>query len=249
LNPSFKKSDDIIITVYSDEVFLAHINTVQVLRKQQLALSTKEFKARGYKVKRCEECLIPENKCICAQRPSISSHTAFCLVMYKNEYYKPTNTGKLIADVIPDNYAFKWDRVAPDPALIELLHNPKYAPILVFPQQYAEAHRCINTPKDLSAIQQGKIPLFVMLDGTWREANKMFKSPSFANLPVLGIQPEKASSYQLREAAHIHQLCTAEVAIEVLKMADDEHAAAALGEYFQQFRKAYIAGKPHLTLI
>ena len=228
---------------------MAHINTVQVLRKQQLALSTKEFKARGYKVKRCEECLIPEKKCICAQRPSISSHTAFCLVMYKNEYYKPTNTGKLIADVIPDNYAFKWDRVTPDPALIELLKNPKYAPILVFPQQYAEAHRCIDTSEDLSVIRQDKTPLFVMLDGTWREASKMFKSPSFANLPVLGIQPKKASSYQLREAAHIHQLCTAEVAIEVLKMASDKDAAEALEEYFHQFKKAYIAGKAHLTLI
>jgi DTW domain-containing protein YfiP len=231
------------------EIFLPHINTVHILRKQQLALSTKEFKARGYKVKRCEECLIPEKKCICAQRPSINSHSAFCLVMYKNEYYKPTNTGKLIADVIPDNYAFRWDRVAPDPVLIELLNNPKYAPILVFPQQYAEANRCIDSPKDLADIQQGKIPLFVMLDGTWREASKMFKSPSFATLPVLGIQPEKASSYQLREAAHVHQLCTAEVAIEVLKLAGDILAAEALGEYFHQFKKAYIAGKAHLTLI
>jgi DTW domain-containing protein YfiP len=219
------------------------------LRKQQLALSTKEFKARGYKVKRCEDCLIPEKKCICAQRPTITSHSAFCLLMYKSEYYKPTNTGKLIADVIHDNYAFKWDRVSPDPALIALLENPKYTPILVFPQQYAEAQRCIDSPNDLVDIQQGKIPLFVMLDGTWREASKMFKSPSLAKLPVLGIQPEKASSYQLREAAHVHQLCTAEVAIEVLKMAEDGLAAKALEEYFNQFRKAYIAGKAHLTLL
>lgn len=235
--------------LYFEEIFLLHINTVHILRKQQLALSTKEFKARGYKVKRCEACLIPEKKCICAQRPSIDSHSAFCMVMYKNEYYKPTNTGKLIADVIPDNYAFRWDRVAPDPALIALLNNPKYVPILVFPQQYAEAERCIATPKDLVDIQQGKTPLFVMLDGTWREASKMFKSPSFANLPVLSIQPQKSSTYQLREAAHAHQLCTAEVAIEVLKMADDNQAAEALGKYFHQFKKAYIAGKAHLTLI
>ena len=232
-----------------NEIFLTHINTVHILRKKQLLLSTKEFKARGYKVKRCDKCLIPEKKCICAHRPTISCHSAFCLVMYKNEYYKPTNTGKLIADVIPDNYAFRWDRVAPDPILIELLKNPKYAPILVFPQQYAEADRCIDSPYDLVGIQQGKTPLFVMLDGTWREASKMFKSPSFAKLPVLSIQPKKASSYQLREAAHVHQLCTAEVAIEVLKMTADNHAAEALGEYFHQFKKAYIAGKAHLTLM
>lgn len=230
------------------EIYLHHINTVHILRQQQLALSTKEFRARGYKVKRCEACLIPKNKCICAQRPVITSRSAFCLVMYKNEYYKPSNTGKLIADVIPDNYAFKWDRVAPCPTLIALLQNPKYAPILVFPQQYAEQHRCIESPNDLDAVNQGKIPLFVMLDGTWREASKMFKSPCFAKLPVLGIQPESSSSYQLREAAHAHQLCTAEVAIEVLKLAQDNQAAKALSDYFYQFRKAYIAGKAHITL-
>ena len=37
-------------------------------------------------------------------------------------------------------------------------------------------------------------------------------------------------------------------AIEVLKMAEDNQAADALGEYFHQFKKAYIAGKAHLTL-
>ncbi|WP_299074570.1 tRNA-uridine aminocarboxypropyltransferase [uncultured Paraglaciecola sp.] len=226
-----------------------HINAVHILRQQQLALSTKEFRARGYKVKRCDRCLIPVAKCICALRPSTVSRSAFCIVMYKNEYYKPSNTGKLIADVIPDNYAFRWDRVAPDPALISLLNNPKYQPIVVFPQQYADAHRCIDSPQDLSSIQQGKIPLFVMLDGTWREASKMFKSPSFSHLPVLGIQPEAASVYQLREAAHAHQLCTAEVAIEILKLAADEQAAEALQVYFQHFKGAYIAGKAHLTLI
>ncbi|MGS2721569.1 tRNA-uridine aminocarboxypropyltransferase [Paraglaciecola aestuariivivens] len=213
-----------------------------------MALSTREFRARGFKVKRCEACLIPQTSCICAYKPKIQSHCAFCLVMYKNEYYKPSNTGRIIADVIPDNYAFKWDRVSPDDSLLALLANPKYAPILVFPQQYAEPSRCIDTPQALTTVQQGVIPLFVMLDGTWREAKKMFKSPAFSSLPVLGIQPQQASRYQLREAAHSHQLCTAEVAIEILKLAKDPNAAVALEQYFDKFRAAYIVGKPHLAI-
>lgn len=233
---------------YFHGIFLPHSNSVQILRQQQLALSTREFKARGYKVIRCEACLIPKNNCICHARPSIKSNSAFCLLMYKNEYYKPSNTGRVIADVIEQNFAFRWDRVAPDPALLTLLSNPDYAPIVVFPQQYAEAKRYINAPQDLPEIQQGKPPLFVMLDGTWREAKKMFKSPSLANLPVLGIQPTQTSRYQLREAAHDHQLCTAEVAIEVLKLADDNQAADSLQQYFEVFRRAYIKGKPHLVL-
>jgi hypothetical protein len=86
-----------------------------------------------------------------------------------------------------------------------------------------------------------------MLDGTWREAKKMFKSPYLATMPVLGIQPEQASRYQLREAAHLHQLCTAEVAIEVLALAGEAGSASKLADYFLQFRRAYMLGKPHLT--
>jgi DTW domain-containing protein YfiP len=147
--------------------------------------------------------------------------------------------------VAPENFAFVWDRTQPDPELLALLQNPRYAPIVVFPQQYAEAQRCID-----SVSTGDKIPLFVMLDGTWREAKKMFsKSPYLDSFPVLGIQPEHSSLYQLREAAHEHQLCTAEVGIAVLELAGDLQASSDLADYFAVFRKNYIAGKPHLTLL
>ena len=226
---------------------MSHINSVLNLRTQQLAKATRVFNARGSKVKRCEQCLLPATDCICASKPSVSSRSAFCFIMYTGECYKPSNTGRIIADVITDNHAFVWDRTKPDATMLALLSDARYAPIVVFPQQYAEAKRCINSPLELTAVQSGKIPLFVMLDGTWREAKKMFKSSYLANLPVLGIQPEQSSRYQLREAAHLHQLCTAEVAVEVLKLANDSSAAAALAEYFAVFRSAYIVGKPHLN--
>jgi DTW domain-containing protein YfiP len=226
---------------------MSHINSVLNLRTQELAKATRVFLARGSKVKRCEHCLLPAVECICAAKPAITSSSAFCFIMYTGECYKPSNTGRIIADVIADNHAFVWDRTQPDAAMLALLDDARYAPIVVFPQQYAEAERCINSPLELTAVQSGKIPLFIMLDGTWREAKKMFKSPYLANLPVLGIQPEQGSSYQLREAAHLHQLCTAEVAVEVLKLANDTAAAAALAEYFAVFRRAYIVGKPHLN--
>ncbi len=87
-----------------------------------------------------------------------------------------------------------------------------------------------------------------MLDGTWREAKKIFsKSPYLDAFPVLGIQPKQSSLYQLREAAHDHQLCTAEVGIAVLELAGDHQASADLARYFTTFRRNYIAGKPHLN--
>lgn len=227
---------------------MLHVNSVLALRSQELAKATRVFNARGSKVKRCELCLLPLTDCICAAKPQVKSVSAFCFIMYTGECYKPSNTGRIIADVIADNHAFVWDRTRPDAAMLALLNDTRYVPIVVFPQQYAQAERCINSPNELAGVQSGKIPLFVMLDGTWREAKKMFKSPYLANFPVLGIQPEQASTYQLREAAHLHQLCTAEVAIAILALAEDNAAAAALQQYFNEFRRAYIVGKPHLNL-
>ena len=194
------------------------------LRQRELAKTTKPFNARGSKVIRCDGCLLPKADCICAAIPAPSARSAFLFLMYTGECFKPTNTGRLIADVAADNHAFVWDRTEPDPDLLALLNNPDYQPIVIFPTQYAVPERCITEVNPT-----GKTPLFILLDGTWREAKKMFsKSPYLDPFPVLGIQPLQASSYQLREAAHLHQLCTAEVAIEVLKLAGDLAAATAL---------------------
>ncbi len=224
---------------------MTHLNSVLALRLQELQRTTKPFNARGSKVVRCDHCLLPQADCICFAKPTPCANSAFLFLMYTGECFKPTNTGRLIADVAMDNHAFVWDRTQPDPALLALLSHPAYQPIVIFPTQYASPERCITDTAH--AANTGKIPLFILLDGTWREAKKMFsKSPYLDNFPVLGIQPEQASSYQLREAAHLHQLCTAEVAIEVLKVAKDIAAANALADYFHTFRKHYMAGKPHL---
>ena len=221
-------------------------NVVLELRLRELAKTTKPFNARGSKVIRCDGCLLPKADCLCAAIPAPSARSAFLLLMYTGECYKPSNTGRLIADVAAESYDFVWDRTQPDPALLQLLQRQDLAPVVVFPHEYASAARCISTVAP--ELQSGsKKPLFIMLDGTWREAKKMFsKSPYLDAFPVLGINPTVASGYVLREAAHLHQLCTAEVGIEVLQLAGDHQASEDLAGYFRQFRRQYMAGKPHL---
>lgn len=225
---------------------MKHANSILHLRRQQLAQSTRAFRARGSRAQRCEECLLPIANCICADRPGITCDSAFCFLMYHGEAYKPSNTGRLIADIAPDNYAFAWHRTEHDPQLLALLADPQYVPILVFPHQYAETHRQIHRPQQAIAAGTGSKLLFVMLDGTWREAKKMFRSPYLQHLPVLGIQPQQLSRYLLRDAPMSHQLCTVEVGIEVLRLAGEETAASALAVYFDRFSECYAVLKPHL---
>lgn len=226
-----------------------HSNSIMALRERELAKAQRVFKARGSKVKRCQLCLLPLTGCICAHKPAPVAGSAFCFIMYRGEAYKPSNTGRLIADVMSETFAFVWDRTQPDPELLALLKDPQYCPIVVFPHQYAEEERCIDLPQDANAQAQGKKVLFVMLDGTWREAKKMFRSEYLAGFPVLGIQVDIKPQYQLRESVHHYQLCTAEVARLILKLGQEQEAANNLGQYFEVFRRNYIAGKPHMRFI
>lgn len=189
---------------------------------------------------RCESCLLAQSLCICAGVEQAECNSAVCLLMYHNESFKPSNTGRLIADVVPDNYAFRWDRTDPDAELISLLANPAYQGYIVFPEDNMPAERVtFNLVRET-----GKKPLFIFLDGTWREAKKMIrKSPYLDNLPILSIKPEAVSQYHLRVAAFENQLGTAEVAIMVLELAGELDAAAKLEKHFIDFRDAYLKGK------
>lgn len=215
-------------------------NSVLALRAQQISESRREFNARGGKMDRCDQCLIAKHYCICEGAEYASCSAAVCLLMYHNESFKPSNTGRLIAEIIPDNHAFRWDRTSPDPALLALLNNDKYQPFVIFPAEDVETDRVVTQVET----HAGKQPLFIFLDGTWREAKKMIrKSPYLDNLPVLSITAEKLSDYRLRVAPHAHQLGTAEVAIMVLALAGEVDASTKLEQHFIKFRDAYLLGK------
>ncbi len=214
-------------------------NAVLQLRAQRLARATRPFLARGNRIRRCQRCLLPLKQCLCATLQPSSARSRFCLVMFDTEPMKPSNTGRLIADILPDTAAFQWSRTEPPQALLDLVADPDYQPMVVFPAAYAGSERQVITMPP-----SGKPPLFIMLDGTWTEARKMFrKSPYLDRLPVISVDLSRVSAYRLREAQVEGQYCTAEVAIALLDLAADQHAAQALGDHFSCFRTRYLAGK------
>lgn len=217
-------------------------NAVLRLRAERLARATRPFLARGNRTIRCQRCLLPQKNCLCATISPQPARSRFCLVMFDTEPMKPSNTGRLIADILPDTEAFGWSRTEPDPALLAAVQNPDVQPMVVFPESYADAGRPVLNAPPLT----GKPPLFIMLDGTWTEARKMFrKSPWLDGLPVMSLTLTTPSNYTLREAHGAGQHCTAEVAAELLAQAGDNAAAQALADHFNLFRQRYLAGKPH----
>lgn len=228
-------------------------HAVARLRSARLVASSKPFLARGSGAERCADCRLVTNRCLCDLRPQVDVNAGVCLIMGDIEALKPSNTGWLIADLVPDTFAFGWSRTAVDPALPALLADPQWQPYLVFPGEYVEPERVLTQLPPASSAADGgaggKRPLFVLLDGTWSEARKMFrKSPYLDRLPVLSLHPDQVSTYRLRRSTQEHHFCTAEVGALCLALAGETRAAETLTAWLDVFSTHYLSAKRNLPL-
>lgn len=207
-------------------------HAVARLRAERVARSRKPFIARGSGSARCPRCRVPVAFCLCALRPEIQTRAGMCLLMHDAEPMKPTNTGWLVADIVVDTEAFGWSRTHADPRLLALLRDPQRMPYVVFPADGVAAGRVVHEVEP----PPGRRPFFVLLDGTWAAASRMFRaSPYLDSLPVLSFAPGEVSRYRLRRARREGQLCTAEVAALCLRLAGEHDAAAALDGWLDAF--------------
>jgi DTW domain-containing protein YfiP len=127
-----------------------------------------------------------------------------------------------------------------------LLNDPQWQPYVVFPGQYAAPERVVRTvpPPDLLHGGTGKRPLFILLDGTWAEARKMFgRSPCLDRLPVLSLAPEQISQYKLRRSGRDDHFCTSEVAALCMNLAGERVAEQTLEAYLAVFTHHYLRAK------
>jgi DTW domain-containing protein YfiP len=171
------------------------------------------------------------------------------------EALKPSNTGWLVADVVADTWAFSWSRTEVDPSLPALLADLQWQPYLVFPGEFVPAERVVTALEPSSVALEavaagGRKPLFVLLDGTWSEARKMFrKSPYLDHLPVLSLQPDQVvSNYRLRRSACESHFCTSEVAALCLALAGETRAADTLAAWLDVFTAHYLSAKRNAPL-
>ena len=230
-------------------------HAVSLLRTARLARTTSPLTAHdGFKRERCGGCRLAPTHCMCALRPSVDTRAAVCLLMADIEPLKPTNTGWLIADVVADTFAFTWSRTAPDPALLALLSDPGWDPYVVFPGEYTAPERVVRAVQAAPVGAGGRggavtRPLFILLDGTWSEARKMFgRSPYLNAMPVLSLAPDSSSQYRLRRSRCSEHFCTSEVAALCMGLAGDTAAGETLDAYLGVFTHHYLQAKNQLPV-
>jgi DTW domain-containing protein YfiP len=89
-----------------------------------------------------------------------------------------------------------------------------------------------------------KRPLFILFDATWAEARKMFRrSPYLDRLPVLSLQPERITQYELRSSGRGDHFCTSEVAAMCMGLAGEHAVGQTLDAYLAVFTHHYLRAK------
>ena len=160
--------------------------------------------------------------------------------MFGAEPLKPSNTGRLIADILPDTQAFLWSRTEIDPALLAAINDPARQPYVVFPLPTPTPNgRC-----SASCPPAANRRCSLCWTAPGRKRAKCSVKPVPQSIPGVFLNVDAASDYQLREASRAEQHCTAEVAAALLQQAGDLPAADGLNQHFRYFRQQYLAGKP-----
>ncbi len=165
--------------------------------------------------------------CICALLPQLVTRTRLALMVHYRELRKPTNTGQLATQCLPNStieIIGEEDHRAALPRIED--HE---VPLLLYPADDAVP---------LAAYADHASPIVLIVpDGSWRQAHKMRKRiPGLAELPCVTLPEGAPTEYRLRAEPHPGGLATFEAIARALRILDSEAGAATEAALMDLFR-------------
>jgi DTW domain-containing protein len=193
-----------------------------------------------FTLKRCPVCSVGASFCICSSQPSITLPFALTILSNPNEFRKPTNTARLIANCDSSVDIIEWKRREPPQILLKQIAETSVRSYVLFPSKdsvrFEEAR--FHKPKNRRNVR------VILLDGTWKQGLKMYNHSEYLkSLPSLRLQTDRQSEYRLRNQNDPSRLSTIEAVIELIRLFQDKSCASHLSSYFKVFQWAYFDSK------
>lgn len=185
----------------------------------------------------CPACGLPTLTCLCPQLEPLTTRAEFVILTSTREFGRASSTGRLLKLLNPaSTEQILWERTRPSPLLLQRLRQrPGY---LVFPAETAA-----QQARQIEQIAHPD-PLFVLIDGTWKEARKIYgRSPYLQELPLISLTVAQPSAYSLRQWGAPGTLCTIEAAIALLRYTDEAEAGQRIDAAYRLFLRHYRAGR------
>ena len=158
----------------------------------------------------------------------------FHLLTHSRELKRPTNSGAVVLNTLGEQEVKQilWERNKPDRDLLSL--SGRENTILIYHDPRAPE---ILPREDLTGMEH-----FILLDGTWQEARKIYnKSPYLHGMKRFVLPTGSGSLYNIRRNQTAGGLCTAECVIEILKLKQETERADLLHREFLAFLKRPIS--------
>ena len=188
---------------------------------------------------RCLGCGLTPATCVCAELPRVRFSTPVAIVQHVREKHKPTNTGRLFANLVESASLLSCEipGVPFDPTP---LRDPSVEWRLIFPRDGAP----VLDPGQPAAA--GRRVGFVLLDGTWSQCARLSRRlPGVAQLPCFALPAGPPSFWTVRTQPREGGCSTFEAAVRALELVEGSGAVAPLRQAFAMItaRLLFMKGK------
>lgn len=168
---------------------------------------------------KCLRCRKPATTCYCANVAPIDPSAKIVILMHPVEERHPVGTGRMAHQCLKNSHMFVGIEFDEHAQLNALLDDPRYSPLLMFPGPKSVNLTLLSEPERASLIEVGRIPLVIVLDGTWHHAKKMLHlSPKLQKLARICFSLDKLSGFIVRKQPHPHCFSTIEAIHEVINL-------------------------------
>lgn len=187
---------------------------------------------RRHRKPRCRECGLHTTICVCPLLPRIELPQEFLVIQNAIEVLRPTNTGRMVAAMLPNSRLLPYGlRAGSLAAQVQAgtdagddgdrrslpfddvsLRRADTDYLVLFPSDGSS----VLTP-EMAAPRSGRRVAFVLIDGTWHQASRMsHRIAALRGMTHVRLPPGPPSSWSIRNPLLPEQLCTLEAAIRVV---------------------------------
>ena len=164
---------------------------------------------------RCYKCFKPASNCLCRFTKELDPGVKFVFLMHPKEAKRNrTGTGQLAHISLKDSEIIQGLDFSQNTRLQELLHDPKYFPMMMYPGEEAW-----NAKKEGFKETVGdRIPLIIILDATWFCAKKMIEhNPFLLEYPRLSFFGDYRSIFTFKHEPRPEYISTIESCYYMIK--------------------------------
>ena len=194
---------------------------------------------------RCDRCGLHLALCVCDRFPEVASEAALVVVRHNRERFKPTNTGRWLADMVPGTVVTHYgQREPPFDASALLREDVRYC--VLYPREDATVLDAQGLGRLRAALAPGQRLGFALLDGTWHQCSRMSRRvPVVQDLPCVALPPGPISRWGVRTQHDERGLSTFEAGVRLVSLVDGPERAAPLQAIFHEIaaRMMFMKGR------